>query len=300
MSKKRYISQGMINTFNWCEMKYFFYYVERIVSAYFHFPFVVGGATHEGVQHLLKKKNYKIARKKLLKYMELQKSNYEKIRTMNINDDREFQYQLANVEGMLKYYNDFYKDTLIKDCKMLFIERVIYSKIELPGNFILMVKIDGIMLYKNDKFIYELKSTKSATYNGIMAAFPQALTYYIVAKEKYKLKGIYINGIEKPQIKIKKNESIKDFIKRLGEKYSSNSFFDEIIIPSKRQVDQHILFIKDTIKRIIQAEKTGEYRCNRFMCRIYGVCVYLPICDYGRTPNVMNRYIKRPKYITKS
>ena len=53
----RPLTQSMIADFNWCQMLYYWEYIRLLVLDTFHFPFIVGAASHEGVLTILKYKN---------------------------------------------------------------------------------------------------------------------------------------------------------------------------------------------------------------------------------------------------
>lgn len=291
---QRPLTQSMIKTFNWCEMKYYYEYVMRIIPKLINFPYVVGAAFHEGTLSFMKWKDEERSLQLLLNYLDNKKNEFSLEHAMSAEQDQEFYYQSINAKSMFENFIVFY-NKFIYETKVLCMERVFESsKIKLPGKFVLMGKLDAIIKHKKNRYTYELKTSKTPSYDAIMGYYAQIITYYILASEKYKLDGCMISAIKKPQLKMKEKESEEEFTTRLEDNYEhAGNYFDETVIPQKNQIKQHTDFIKDTADRIIKAEKKKQFQMNRFMCRVYGVCPYLILCDAGRTKINLAKYKKK-------
>ena len=296
--EKRPLTQSMINSYCWCARKYWYQYIYGVVLDIFHFPFVIGEAAHTGVQSLLKYKDLDKALEAAADIIQKRKTEYEKTHTLSADEDQNIIFQQVNVEAMIRNYYSYYKD-FIKEVKVLFIERILKYDMNLAGNFILTSKLDAIIKLRSEIYVYELKTSKSPSYESVMGAYAQMMSYYINASQKYKIAGIYFNVIKKPQFKLGKNESTEDYLIRLEENYKlPDNFYDDIVIPQKRHIKQLTDLIKSKAIDIHYCEEddyvtyaNGDWwHYNRFMCRIYGNCEYLPLCDNGINDLTLRRY----------
>ncbi|HDK42910.1 MAG TPA: hypothetical protein ENG87_06010 [Candidatus Pacearchaeota archaeon] len=292
VKNKKPLTQSMLKCYNWCPKKYYYEYIMNIVLARLYSPFLIGEGIHIGILYLLiKKKKYKKAIRLAKKIMNYRKDEYEKNRVTSVYEDQEFIYQSICAESIIANYYKYHKN-FIKKIKIISSEKIIQTNIDLPGNFILTAKVDGIIKFDEKKYVYELKTVKSASHSYIMSNYFQFLHYYFVTKkEKKNIKGIYIDGIKKPSIKLKQNESEEDFMSRLSEIYkSSDNYYHDIIRPPRKHVKQYYNNMMKTAYRITESTKTNFFECKRDMCRIYGDCAYLLLCDKGVNPMTLMKY----------
>ena len=292
----RPLTQSMLSAYNWCPMKYNYQYVIGLVPVAMHLPYLIGGAVHIGVPFLLKYKDLKHASKSALEFTDKAKKEFEKIHIMSTDQDQDFINQQISVSSIINNYNIFYKYR-IQEIKVIFLERILQSRLFLEpisGVFKLTGKIDALIKFNGKMYVYELKSSKSLSYEAMMGYYAQMMTYYILAKERFpNIAGIYIDGIQKPQIKLGQNEQVEDYIKRLDSLYTSEKmFFHDIIVPQSKHLKQFKELIEDTAGRISFSEENNAFMHNRFMCRVYGQCEYLLLCDNGENELTMRKYRK--------
>lgn len=288
---KRPLTQSMIRDFNVCRRKYWYKYIELWKRKTFHFPFEIGSAVHIGIPNLFKTKDTDQSVCMALDYLHKQKAEFEKFIPFSGEEDQEFVYQYTCVESIIRNYARFYS-VLISNSKMSAFEEIIeFPKLYLPGDFVLTAKLDAI-LFPN--MLYELKTSKNLSYDSVMNHYPQVLHYFIPSADKFGITKIYIDMIQKPTIRQMKTENQEQFIVRLDEYYfQSQSFYREIISPDKRHLNQTINLIRETAKKIVEAEDKGNFYCNRFSCRVYGTCEFLDFCDYGINEYNILKFVKK-------
>lgn len=294
---KRPLTQSMISTFRNCRRKYYYTYILCLKSKEFHIPFAVGSALHFGIPgSLFISKDVKKAVKAGLDHMNERKKKFEKMTSFSGEEDQGFIYQCTCVESVIVNYAKFYK-TFIHDLKVLSTEKIIeHKKLILPGGFVLTGKTDAVLKYNNTVFLYELKTSKNLQYDRLLMYYPQVLTYFLItATEKRNVPTeIYLDAVQKPQIRIKKDESKEEFIYRLDEYYtSSQSFQHERWIPRTRNLNQMHIIVRETAKEIVEAEDKDNFYCNRFSCRVFGVCKFIDFCDYGINDLNMIKFTKK-------
>jgi hypothetical protein len=295
----RALTQSMIKTFTKCPRQYYYEYVECIVPKRLHFPFIVGGAVHSGIESLLKDKKLKKGLSAVKKYMRKEKKKYTADNVMSAEEDQEFEFQKINAVSIVENYYHFRKIFLDK-VKVIASEKIVqlpYDSLELPGDFIITGKVDAVIKhkdYKKMKMLFELKTTKSASYQGIMHYYSQFLHYFICAQKEFDLDAIYIEAIQKPQLKLGKNEDIQSYMERLKEKYGDESnYFYDVIEPKKRHLRQTVETIKYIAKRIYVAEKRNKFPHYRHNCTLFGVCPYKALCDDGINAATLKKFRRK-------
>jgi hypothetical protein len=181
----------------------------------------------------------------------------------------------------------------------VFVEKIlsypIIDGVDLTG------KIDEFVDYKDNDFLYEIKSTRSITSDYIQKYHmdPQTLTYLILCETNgYETNRIMLDLIKKPGIRQGKNESEASFFKRLMDLYQDleNNFTRESYIISDQIIKKHYRSIKEDCKiigdLINMSLKKSDKLCthNYNWCYVYSPCQFVPLCRDGENNMTLAMY----------
>jgi hypothetical protein len=297
--ENRALTHGMIKTWKSCKEKLRLAYILLWKPRTFHFPFVTGEGVHEGLGELMKYKDVDRAIEHAEKNMDSQAKKFvEENGSMSAEMDQEFYTQCVYVQAMIENYAIFNR-AFIKNVVVLARERVIPAREPVDEtNFIHTAKDDAVIRYNGKRYLYEFKTAKSLILDQLMQHLPQLSGYYIRTSERYKLDGVYLDAIQKPMIKMTKNEDREQFLRRLELYYASpDKYFYEIFTLSKRHLEDYQNMIIDTAGEIEKTQREygigNTWPRNRYNCRVYGSCEFLPICDYGFNAINQSKFIKK-------
>jgi PD-(D/E)XK nuclease superfamily len=298
---ERPLTHGMIRVFNTCHEKARLSYVELWKPKTFHFPFVAGEAIHEGLQELLKYKDPDRAVQHAEDNLTMQQQKYiQQHLSMSADDDQELYQQRIYVEAIIRNYARFYKK-FVKEVIVLSREKKIPAKERISDTmFVHTAKVDMIIKWLGKRYLYELKSAKTLVLDWLMGNKPQITGYWIRAIEKYRLDGVYLDAIQKPSIRMGKNEEKSEFLVRLEDYYSNaDKYFYEIFTLSEREIEDYkglIVMTASAFQEYLNSDWKGHWQRNRYSCKIMGSCEFLPICDYGLNQMNKDRYIKKTSF----
>lgn len=298
-NNKKIITNSMAASFLKCEMRCYWQYIQGLKLKAFHFPFVVGEAGHEAVQHLYKTKGERLKHSILRGKSILRTRKQQYIRTtapLSPGEDQEFENQITMMEAMISAYAFEYEDTIPK-FNVILQEQVFYKKIP-QTSWTMGSKIDQIFIdHNNDLFIHEFKFKKTMSIDSIeqYRTDPQLMTYTWVISPKYRVKGVVIDCVKKPGIRLKKNEQEPEFLERLMEYYLSqnDAFYQNMFPKNKQYLSDNLQTLQAVCKRLDHAIKTQQWIKNRNQCGVYGKCEFLALCNYGPNPMTLLKYTKK-------
>lgn len=262
------------------------------------FPFVVGSAWHGGMEQFYATKGARVH------IATLQPAEGD---IPSLADLEEFKYWNAVLPMMMEAYAIYYKQDHIK-WKIHSIERemdVTYRGLRLRG------KIDLTINDGSGDWIVDHKTT-SRLMKDIIAGwdFRFQFMFYIWMLSKVdpmKIKGYYVNAVKKPELRVKKTESLEEFAVRVRQDMiiePDKYFYREPYLISKGNLDHfeqvvvnpkitRLLFVIDNpdhplSRAIIEDKNTDE-------CQKYGgaPCEFIDLCRYGNMMKALFREKER-------
>lgn len=208
------------------------------------------------------------------------------------NSKKREYYKTITLVVMGRYF-EYYKD----DFKFKFEEVEGQFDVEW-NNFRLIGKRDGLFRSNKRRLLFEHK-TKSTIFEATiiqMLEFDFQNLYYIISNELdtgSPVDGVLYNVIRKPQSKVGKNETLKDFAKRLGEvidKDPEHYFKRYEVEYTKEQKEEFQVELFEKLTRIKQLI-TGERKPlkNEGFCFAGYPCDFLKACSQGHMDGFKQR-----------
>lgn len=240
---------GKLYGYESCEGKWFWNYHKgwEPRKAPVNHNFIIGGIYHEGTGLLYAGKSLATIDKHVNKLYDAKVQEVRETCDVQEKDEVDFVRNRIAVRGMIHGYARFHKEDMrqMKQVSNEFTYTVPYS-----SDVHIMIKIDNIISYKTDWFIHELKTVKSIDPKYVenrQYDFQTALYFYLyndlfntknVPKYSDKLlrkmkpvKAILYDAVQKLQIRLKANETERQFLSRIEAAYTGadavNKFYME-------------------------------------------------------------------------
>lgn len=271
-----------------CMQRWNYRYNQRLQKpGVIRFPFIVGSAWHNAMEQFYATAGARVT----VATMQPEPNDIP-----SLADLEEFKYWNAVLPKMMEAYAIYYKQDAIK-WKIFNIEReldVEYRGLRLRG------KIDLTLDDGKGIWILDHKTT-SRLMKDIVAGwdFRFQFMFYIWMLSKVEpdiqLKGYYVNAVKKPELRVKKTESLPEFAERVRydmivepEKYfyrepyfitkGNLDHFEQVVVNPKQTRIQFVIDNPDhpLSRAIIEDKNTDE-------CQKYGgaPCEFIDLCRYG-------------------
>lgn len=284
------LSQSSAKTYLECHKKFWYSYVLGIRLNVFNDKFFIGNMIHEGM-HLSYKKDDDLFELLGLYYDYSVEKEYEKY-LISPETENKFPEWRVIVLGMTYAYN-------IKNGKLIDDHEHIHNEkeyiVDLGEDVFFVIKLDNILKRRADgaTIIHEIKTSRElneAYVNEIRHQF-QIGCYYWLGKriQEFNPVGVVYDVLQKPSIRLKKNELRDDYLIRLEEYYQAEpdkhlwtEIFDE---PGTTEKD-----IVDTIKSVAYGIRRGDFTKSFTSC---GICDYKKLCRNNDNPAFMMPFTKK-------
>ena len=287
------LTQSEISTFGDCAQKWNWRYNNRLeATGSFAFYFMVGHAFHEFLEQFYATKG---------KRCNVATLQFEEGVISSADDLLKLEYWNHVLPAMLKAYAIYYKNDFEK-WEILQIEEEV--SVEYRG-FRLRGKIDLRHREADGEYIDDHKTSASLKKEVVAGwDFRFQFMFYLwlkwIQNPKTKIRGYYINAVKKPELRVKKNESIPEFAQRVFEDMVSEPdkyFYREKFPITKgalqhfqnRVVDPRLTLIEvaadpTTPKKLAEAIMTNK---NTSECQKYtgAPCPFIHLCRYGYSEN---------------
>lgn len=284
------------STFLSCRRKYQFSYVYGLAPRKPVIPFLVGGLFHDELDRMYGDGEFDeaAARKRIGKACEaaanapgLDPQESDKIWT-----------QQAIAFGAVKAYAERYLGQDLKRWEI--VEPESAFKVDMPGGWEYRGKVDLIVLDRKTKrhLLVEHK-TAGKIDAGYVAKLPldNQILGYAWAKSRgkagLKLDGVTYNVVKKPGIRLKQNETLNAFYKRIQAEYANdpgNYFYRETLEFGKGDLARFEQELMRFLGEMDQAAKTGYYYQNTGHCTALGPCPYMALCTKGVSKDTLMLY----------
>lgn len=272
-------------TFLNCRRKYQYTYVYGLAPRRPSIPFLVGGLFHDELDKMYSEQEFDedAARLRIGKACEkaadtpgLDPKESDKIWT-----------QQAIAFGAVKAYAKRYLGNDIKRWEI--IEPESAFTIDLPGDWKYRGKVDLIVRdRKTGRHLLVEHKTAGKIDAGYVAKLPldnQILGYaWAKIKEKLKLDGVVYNVVKKPGIRLKQNESLLQFYKRIEMEYENDPgayFYRETLAFGPEDIKRFEQELLKFLGEMDTAAKTGYFYQNTSQCTAMGTCQFMPLCSKG-------------------
>lgn len=298
-------TQSELSTFGDCAQKWNWRYNHRLEAAgSFSFPLMVGSGLHDFMEqwYATKGKRANVATLQLPEGA-----------IASSDDLLKLQYWNHVLPSMLKAYAIYYKDDHIK-WEILQIEEEVsveYRGLRLRG------KIDLRHRESSGEYIDDHKSTSTLSKEVVAGwDFRFQFMFYLwlkwVQNPKNKINGYYINAVKKPELRVKKAESIPEFGQRVFEDMVAepDKYFYREPFPITRGALQHfqdkvvdprLTILKaaadvTTIRELAEAIITNK---NTSECQKYtgAPCPFMHLCRHGFDENSHLYEVREQKHM---
>jgi len=294
-NKIKHLTQSMLKDYTWCQKKFYYSYIQLLKPVAYHFPFAIGAAVDDGLGSLLLYGNVKKAIEIAKNTLYNRRMEFEKYGSFSLKQEQEFQYQLVCADAMIQAYA-VYNKKFLDNIKASNIQSIFTSKISgvpIP----ITGKIDGIIKYRNNTHLYELKTTKRIDINFVSQYYPQLYHYKLLLESQNQELSTHVilDIIEKPTIRQTQHEDAEEFIERLYDQYitGGEKFRLQYIKIKKRFLKQYMEFLKITAYSILESIEKDQFPANKFVCVIRSRCEFYSLCTYGLNPVTKRNYIKK-------
>lgn len=285
-------TQSELTTFGDCAQKWHWRYNRMLEKAgSFSFPLMVGSLMHDALEQFYATKGKRMAVATL---------QFDEGVIASSDDMLKLEYWQRVMEVMMKAYQIYYKD----DFDLWEVEEIEEEvKVEYRG-LTLRGKIDLRVSEKNNG-MWILDHKSAGRFSKEMVAgwdFRFQFMFYLWLKSlqgKHKLKGYYVNGVKKPELRVKKLESLPEFAQRVFEDMISEPekyFYREpypVTSEALKHFQTHVVDPRISLLKYA-AMPTGDitvrhlqesilFNKNTNECQHYtgAACPYLELCRHG-------------------
>lgn len=178
--------------------------------------------------------------------------------------------------------NAFTRSEEALSIKPIMVEELIQYECEgktIAGKIDLMAEIGSKKWLIDHKFLGDISDTNSFKVNSQMDSYLLALF-----KMGIQCEGIIWNLIRKPSIKVKKTETIDEYLERLEEDLADRKDFYYLFLPVKRtanEIEENDPEIAMQIKYLNWLKETGNFFKDRSRCSDFGGCQFRSLCNPG-------------------
>lgn len=304
--KKLRLSYSAIGCFLECKRMYYFSRVKRLERISFKGHFILGNAMHEGLFQIYTKNKYFL--RDAMKFFNKEKQKVRKEISLQPYEEQMLYEQEPIIKGMLTAYQEVHKKHIRS---MKHIENEYELTFDIDDNTAIVIKVDNLLREKKDKYIHEVKTTRTLSkeyVKGIKNDLQTSIYFHVYnaapENKNDKLTGICYDVIQKPSIRLKKKENKQQFIVRLFEYYTGSNksqlFYIEKI--KKLLLSKHDIFnlIIKVSKDIRACKSIDDFYPNYKFCYVYSRCEFYDICHFGENSVTMANFRVRPVRKTKT
>lgn len=295
----RNMTNSSRTTFMNCRRKYQYSYVLGLAPRRPSIPFLVGGLFHDAMDRIYTAKGkYDLDQEKLIAEKACEKSSESPGLTPEESD--KIWVQSSIVFGMISGYVKQWLPQDLKNWDVLEAESAFDIPIKLPDGTVFQYrgKTDLIVRHKKTKKVKLVEhKTTSRLDAGYVSKLPldNQIIGYVWAKNKEKLgiTEVVYNVVKKPGIRLKQNESLEQFRKRLVEEYlinTSNYFYRETLTFDPRDIDRFYEELTRFLGEVDRCEKEQYYYQNTTQCTAMGVCPFMKLCLDGINDDTLGLY----------
>jgi hypothetical protein len=288
------------NTYLNCNRKYQYSYVYGLAPRKPSVPFLVGGLFHDELDKMYTDGEFDetAARNRIAKACE-KASNYE---GLTPDDSDKIWMQQAIAMGAVKGYAKRYLEQDLEKWEVIAAE----------GDFSVPIGDGWFYKGKTDLIVRERKVNKmlgrrrnllvehktagrlDAAYVAKLPLDSQILGYaWAKGQEGVKLDGVIYNVTKKPQIRLRQNETMNQFYKRVEEEYILNPvsyFYRETLVFSPQDIKRFAGDLKDFTKDIERSQAANKFSVNTSHCTAMGVCPFMKLCLEGVNKTTLMHY----------
>jgi CRISPR/Cas system-associated exonuclease Cas4 (RecB family) len=246
------LSYSQVDTFNSCPKQH--WYARRYKSRQFNINFLIGNIIHEGL-HLTYTKTedlFVLLAKKFDEYIEKERET----QIITEESEKKLEEWKVIILGMIYAYNLKYAH-FMEDHEHVANEQE-YT-LDLGNDITFLIKIDNVLrnIKTGELWVHEIKTTRELNENyifGIQRSV-QAACYYHLGQmvPDFRPKGIIYDVLQKPSIRVKKNEDYQDYLNRLQDYYEADPHAHlhmEMISAPAIKSEELLAMITDVGKRI--------------------------------------------------
>jgi hypothetical protein len=282
------------STFMNCRRKYQYSYVLGLAPRKPSIPFLVGGLYHDALDRAYTSGAIDIDEEQIIARKACEKAS--KAQGLTGEESDKIWVQSTIVVGLLKGYEKQWFKQDIKRWEVIQAEGAF--DVAMPGGWRYRGKTDLVVRDKKTKRVKLVEhKTTSRLDAGYVAKLPldNQILGYIWAKnqEKLGIKEVVYNVARKPGIRLKQNESLDQFAKRIIDEYSLNTaayYYRETLTFDPKDVDR----FKDELFRFMEevdrAQTQGYYSQNTTQCTVMGVCPFMKLCLEGVNDDALALY----------
>lgn len=277
-----------------CMQRWNYRYNQRLHKpGVINFPFMIGSVFHDAMEQFYATKGARV---------NIATLQFDSMDIPSVADEEELIYWNHVLPCMLEAYQSYYKADPVK-WKIYKIE--LELSVEFKG-FILRAKIDLVIDNGQGNWIVDHKTT-SRLNKFIVAGWDfrfQFMFYiWLLSKTKefqdLKIKGFIVNAVKKPELRVKKNESVPEFAQRVKQdmiiepdKYyyrepylvskGALAHFEKVVVDPKIKI-LNFLKYSNTFTELNNLAEAIVTNKNTDECQKYGgkPCEYIEICQHG-------------------
>jgi len=308
MGSNMYITQSEVGDFTRCRYKWYLTYIERITPKKEPHYFEDGSIFHNALENLGNgMEPVEIAATIRKEYEDLAKNSRVAVTQEMLED---YDKRMITIQGMVVGYIELYGKEYANEWELVDAEEEFCIEF-MPGVW-QMGKKDKRIRKKSDGLLYlvEHKSASqiSSSYINKLPRDQQTLTYAWADSQEHPeepVTGVIYDVVKKPKIRQKKNETRKEFLKRIELLYTDepeNYFFRETLRYNKKRLEKfekNLKVVATHMQRCIEDPKNNVYRSWPTACEDFGGCGFKDICNKGslKGPHMQSFYKRENKHM---
>ena len=157
-------------------------------------------------------------------------------------------------------------------------------------------KIDAIATINGEQWIVEYKTASKIDKGYFDRLYVDSqITFYMMAAKRmgYNPVGVIYRVIRKPQIQIRKGETVEAYIERMVQDYLARPsfyFFQTKLYRSQSDIGKFEVDVWHETRQANSNAAAGHFYRHSHACSNYGTCPYLPLCTGEGGAEIMYEY----------
>lgn len=279
------VTYSSLTLFATCHKKYNYRYRQNLIPTETPVYFAFGSAIHKALELYLDPKNYRTedAKNSALSVFEMY--------GLDVQDK-------CKAIALFEKYTETYKDDKFysQHVEFEFCQPLKSAKGYSSKFYDLRGKVDAIINISGRWYIMEHKTTSACNdaYKARVSFDKQIALYALAVQDalNIEISGALYDVLEKPSIRLKKDETEEEFLKRCLSSISEENFYRQLVVFNPEYLTGVREEIWQQTQELTHCKKNDAWFGNQSSCINYGTpCEYMPLCKaFGKLEQCAELY----------